>query len=85
MRDWFYFSPLEMDSVESLSNTSEADHVTASQETGLEMGRSWRPRVSSASLFLEHGSSFWNSLSHDCRIAAAAPDVTSPSGWTYSC
>lgn len=85
MRDWFYFSPLEMDSVESLSNSSEADHLTASQETGLEVGRSRRPRASSASLFLECVSSFWNVLSRGCRIAAATPDVTSSSGWTYSC
>lgn len=85
MRDWFYFSPLEMDSVESLSNSSEADHLMASQETGLEVGRSRRPRASSASLFLECVSSFWNVLSRGCRIAAAAPDVTSSSGWTYSC
>lgn len=39
VRDWFYFSPLEMGSVESLSSTSEADLLTASQEAGLEVGR----------------------------------------------
>jgi hypothetical protein len=40
VKDWFYFSPLEMNSVARLSNTSEADHLMASQETGLQVGRS---------------------------------------------